>query len=138
LAKFGIYCGIAALSLLIPMRVAAWILPGYLNAVASGMVPRLAAAKVLRKECSAGQGHFGEASRCQVWYRFEDFFDIPPEARDAVLEQEWRRFAKEGARSLEVSKSEFQELAIGDWFPIKYAYYPGVLGEVSGDIRVPW
>jgi hypothetical protein len=39
---------------------------------------------------------------------------------------------------LKSAEQEFQRLKIGDKIELKYAYYPGVLWGVSGDIRASW
>jgi hypothetical protein len=103
-----------------------------------GKIPRLAAASVLKKECSVPEADSVGTRRCKVWYQLEEFYGVPAEVREAVNAEEKQRFAKHGARVREVSEEEFRELQIGQWFPIRYAYYPAVFWGVSGDIRVPW
>ncbi len=119
-----------------------WIFPRWLQAVGAGKSPRTAYASVIRKERvqlkSTLQSGVDFDVEYRVYYRIDEFTQLDPAAREAVLKGERARYAKEGPRMTTVRKEEFEALSEGSVLTVLYAYYPSVLWGTSDDIRVPW
>ena len=127
-----------------------WLLLRWATAAFAGKPPRTALGTVLKKEhvrlsdkqetvkFPSGTSITMKDERFHVYYRIDDFYDIDPAGRAAVLRREQARFTKEGPRHIQVAETEFTSFAEGGKITVQYAYYPSAFWGVSDDIRIPW
>ena len=115
-------------------------IPRWLAAGVAGKRPRTAVVTVVKKEhlrLSDKQYEY-PGERFYVYYRVDDFRDIAPAEREAVLRRERLRYAREGPRQMAAGEGEYAAYSAGDTIKVQYAYSPSVLWGVSDEIRLPW